>query len=249
MGCDPHSRAHSISPVVSSSRAGLPHNAPPPALTHTEGDGAVGMVTTIQDTLSRGPGLQALPRSHRAQKGPQPTVHVVFCLLIKLTSSSDRGWKCRLSRALVSSTRQLRVAKSRHIFGRWILDSPRKSRIQDIRILWFMGLIHTRCHLRQLFWGHEQQWSKGPRSHPGPATCPLCSRFLFWSLGVGQSLHQPQHPRAVRPHLTVPACVCSTQDCAMDRTYVTPLPPNTANKFMLKSSLQGDGVRGWGLER
>lgn len=187
MGCDPHSRAHSISPVVSSSRAGLPQKAPPPALTHTEGDGAVGMVTTIQDTLSRGPGLQALPRSHRAQKGPQPTVHVVFCLLIKLTSSSDRGWKCRLSRALVSSTRQLRVAKSRHIFGRWILDSPRKSRIQDIRILWFMGLIHTRCHLRQLFWGHEQQWSKGPCSHPGPATCPLCSRFLFWSLGVGRA--------------------------------------------------------------
>lgn len=87
-------------------------------------------------------------RTHR--RGPQPTFQVVFCLLTKLTSSSDRGGKYRLLRALVSTSRQLRVAKSRHILETGSeIHLERKGHETSVRF--FLQLkcsTHTRRHLR-----------------------------------------------------------------------------------------------------
>lgn len=117
-------------------------------------------------------------------------------------------------------------------FGIWILDSPRKERTQDIRLLllYSVSALNTQQDAisgSTVLGPDTTQWPKDSRSCPGyyvPLSVPHFP--LLSSLGVAAgNLKDIQCPWTPGPCLKVPTCAHSTWDCAMSYLCVPPTSP------------------------
>lgn len=175
-------------------------------------------------------------RTHR--RGPQPTFQVVFCLLTKLTSSSDRGGKCRLLRALVSTSRQLRVAKSCHILETGSEIHLEKKGHKTSSVCFFLRFkcsTHTRRHLRMCCSGGLV---------PSSPCClpPHAPGLRLPEPGCQQSASGA--PAPVGSHaLSQSPSACPQHTGLHDGLNVCPPPTNSSSN----PTPGGDGVRRWGL--